>query len=198
VVMTYIVEMKDGRQADENELRDAGIQLYPDDESPDMRLLPGNAVAINLTEKEYQIMAKHPDVKSITPDYSNNYFIFPYDSGNVKWTIDNFGPIWIPKKGSSLQLTPQNIAIYRRVIQVYEHHKLEEKNGVFFIDGVQTNNYTFKMDYYWMMGDNRHGSQDSRFWGFVPEDRVVGKASLIWFSWQDGVRWKRIFRVVND
>ncbi|MGZ5191849.1 MAG: signal peptidase I [Flavisolibacter sp.] len=198
VVMSYIVEMKDGRQADESEMRERGIELYPDEESPDFRLLPGNSIWINLTENEYKIMENHPDVKSITPDFSNNYFIFPYDSSNYKWTIDNFGPIWIPKKNSTLQLTPQNIAIYQRAIQVYEGHKLEERNGAYFIDGVQTNSYTFKMDYYWMMGDNRHGSQDSRFWGFVPEDRVVGKASLIWFSWQDGVRWKRIFRVVND
>jgi signal peptidase I len=190
--------MKDGRQADENELRERGIALYPDEESPDFRLLPGNSIWINLTENEYKIMEKHPDVKSITPDYSNNYFIYPYDTANYKWNIDNFGPIWIPKKNSTIQLTPQNISIYKRAIQVYEHHTFEERNGQYFIDGVQANSYTFKMDYYWMMGDNRHGSQDSRFWGFVPEDRVVGKASLIWFSWQDGVRWKRIFRTVND
>lgn len=96
-----------------------------------------------------------------------------------------------------MTLTPQNIAIYRRIIDVYEGNELEEKNGTFIINGKATNQYTFKMNYYWLMGDNRHNSQDSRFWGFVPEDHVVGKASLIWFSWQNGPRWNRLFRTIK-
>jgi len=96
-----------------------------------------------------------------------------------------------------LELTSENIAAYRRVIEVYEGNNFEVKDGKFFINGVETKRYTFKMDYFWLMGDNRHNSQDSRFWGFVPEDHVVGKASLIWFSWQNGPRWKRFFNIIK-
>jgi signal peptidase I len=94
-------------------------------------------------------------------------------------------------------LTPQNIAAYQRVIEVYEGNTLGINNGSFTINGVQTDSYTFKLNYYWMMGDNRHNSQDSRFWGFVPEDHIVGRASLIWFSWKNGPRWKRLFKVIK-
>jgi len=197
VVQAYIVEMNEGNMIDENQLMDYGIKIYPDDKSPDFFPLSGYSFKINLTASELALMKKVPGVKNITLEIANSNLIFPYDTTNFKWTIDNYGPIWIPKKGASVSLTPQNIAIYRRLIQVYEHHSLEEKNGAFIIDGKPATTYTFGMDYYWMMGDNRHGSQDSRYWGFVPEDRVVGKASLIWFSWQDGVRWNRIFRTVK-
>jgi signal peptidase I len=122
--------------------------------------------------------------------------VYPYDTLH-KWTEDNFGPIWIPKKGETLVLTNENYAIYERAIRVYEHNKLETRNGRFFINDHETNQYVFKMNYYWMMGDNRHGSQDSRFWGFVPEDHVVGSASLIWMSWDHGVRWKRLFSKIR-
>jgi signal peptidase I len=122
---------------------------------------------------------------------------FPYDTTHFKWSEDNFGPLWIPRKGETLTLTQANIAAYRRAISVYEGNELVEKDGRFFINGKETSAYTFRLDYFWMMGDNRHNSQDSRFWGFVPEDHVVGKASLIWFSWQNGPRWKRLFRVIR-
>ena len=114
-----------------------------------------------------------------------------------RWTVDNYGPIWIPKKGATLQLTEDNYSIYERAIRTFEHNELDKRNGSFYINGKSTASYTFKMDYYWMMGDNRHGSQDSRFWGFVPEDRVVGKAWLIWFSWDGGPRWNRLFRTIK-
>jgi signal peptidase I len=122
--------------------------------------------------------------------------LFPYDS-NYKWTVDYFGPIWIPKKGAKLKLTPENYSIYERAIRTYEGNEFTRQNGKFFINGKETDTYTFKMDYYWMMGDNRHESQDSRYWGFVPEDRVVGKAWMIWFSWDGGPRWNRLFRIVK-
>lgn len=96
-----------------------------------------------------------------------------------------------------IELTPDNLIRYERCIQVYEGNKFENRNGQIFINDQPATSYTFKMDYYWMMGDNRHGSQDSRFWGFVPEDRVVGKAWVIWFSWDGGPRWKRLFRTVK-
>jgi signal peptidase I len=125
-------------------------------------------------------------------DWQMNNYVFEHNC-----TIDKYGPIWIPKKGQSIMLKPDNYSIYERAIRVYEHNTLENRNGKYYINGKETDTYTFKMDYYWMMGDNRHGSQDSRFWGFVPEDRVVGKAWMIWFSWEKGPRWSRLFRVVK-
>lgn len=134
--------------------------------------------------------------KSIDPIDQGDRSTFPYDTLH-NWTMDNFGPFWVPKKGATLTLTPENFALYERAIRKYEHNDLEERNGKYFINGKETNNYTFQMDYYWMMGDNRQGSQDSRKWGFVPEDRIVGKAWMIWFSWDGGPRWKRLFNIIR-
>ena len=122
--------------------------------------------------------------------------LFPYDTLH-HWTIDNYGTIWIPKKGATVNLTKENYSTYERAIRNYEQNDFYMKDNAFFLNGKAVTSYTFKMDYYWMMGDNRHGSQDSRFWGFVPEDRVVGKAWLIWFSWDGGPRWSRLFRTVK-
>ncbi|GDX44601.1 hypothetical protein LBMAG23_15780 [Bacteroidota bacterium] len=136
---------------------------------------------------------------SIKADLNTSGFgnTFPYDTASFKWSEDNFGPLWIPKKGETISLNSKNKTLYKRVIEVYENNLWEEKEGKVFLNGVATEQYTFKMDYFWMMGDNRHNSQDSRFWGFVPEDHVVGKASLIWFSWQKGPRWNRIFKKIK-
>ena len=123
--------------------------------------------------------------------------VFPYDPQYFKWTKDNFGPFWIPKKGKSITLTDSTYSLYQRAIRVYEKNEFYKKDGLFYLNGKAVKDYTFKMDYYWMMGDNRHGSQDSRFWGFVPEDRIVGKAWLIWFSYDKGPRWKRFFQIVK-
>jgi signal peptidase I len=158
-----------------------------------------NTWRMNLTEEEFSKVKKFPFITNIVKDLNTAGFgnTFPYDTTHYKWSEDNFGPLWIPAKGATLDLTLENIAAYRRVISVYENNNLEEKDGKFFINGVETKSYTFKMNYFWLMGDNRHNSQDSRFWGFVPEDHVVGKASLIWFSWQNGPRWKRLFNVIK-
>ena len=119
------------------------------------------------------------------------------------WTVDNYGPIWIPKKGETIELSLDNLPLYERPIHAYEGNALEVKDGKIFINGEETTHYTFKMDYYWMMGDNRHNSADSRFWGFVPEDHIVGKPIFIWLSldqdrgWFDGkIRWNRLFKFV--
>jgi signal peptidase I len=122
--------------------------------------------------------------------------LYPNDE-HFRWTLNNYGPIYIPKKGQMVQIDKTNIALYRRPISMYEGNILVEKNGKIFINGIESTSYTFKMDYYFMMGDNRHNSADSRFWGFVPEDRIVGKAWMIWFSWDGGPRWKRFFRIVK-
>ncbi|GAB1417081.1 signal peptidase I [Paludibacter sp.] len=126
--------------------------------------------------------------------------VFPL-GGNKKWNRDNMGPIYIPKKGATLKLNAYNLPIYERIIRVYEHNTLVEKDGKFIINGEETEFYTFKMDYYWMMGDNRHNSADSRYWGFVPEDHIVGRPVLVWLSldkdrgWFNGkIRFNRFFK----
>ncbi len=124
---------------------------------------------------------------------------FPQDTVNFKWNRDNFGPITIPKAGTTVSINPQNIALYRRIIANFEGNTLEEKDGKIFINNTLANSYTFKMNYYWMMGDNRHNSLDSRFWGFVPEDHVVGKAWFVWLSYgKDGIRWKRLLHGIHS
>ena len=134
--------------------------------------------------------------------YTPNTDVFPQWE-MPRWSQDNYGPVWIPKKGATVQLTTENLPLFRRIIETYEGHALEERDGKIYIDGVETTEYTFAMDYYWMMGDNRHNSADSRFWGFVPEDHIVGKASFIWLSldanksFPSNIRWRRLFRKVR-
>ena len=124
-----------------------------------------------------------------------------YETG---WTRDNYGPIWIPQRGATIELTPQNLALYSRCIKNYEGNQLEVKGDKVWINGAEATTYTFQYDYYWMMGDNRHNSADSRSWGFVPEDHIVGKPILVWLSldkdrslFDGGIRWNRIFRWVD-
>ena len=134
--------------------------------------------------------------------YTPNDEVFP-QWGTPRWSQDNYGPIWIPKKGDTVQLTAENLPLFRRIIEAYENHTLEERDGKIIIDGKETAEYTFAMNYYWMMGDNRHNSADSRFWGFVPEDHIVGKASFVWLSldaeksFPANIRWERLFRKVR-
>lgn len=166
------------------------------EESDQMRRPVGKFVFLNLTPSEAEKVRKQPNVKKVEIEPYPRVQVFPYDQYH-NWNVDSFGPIKIPAKGATVTLTPENIAIYRRVIATYEQNTLEETGGKFVINGVATDKYTFKYDYFWMMGDNRHRSQDSRFWGFVPETNVVGKASLIWFSWNKGPRWKRLFKSIR-
>jgi signal peptidase I len=161
-----------------------------------------NAFAMLLTAEAAEKMENSrlaEEVKLLTDIRGASQYkgiLFPYDSIH-QWSLDDYGPVWIPKKGATLSITKENYPIYERVIRVYEQNQLENKNNRFYLNGKEAAFYTFKMDYYWMMGDNRHNSQDSRFWGFVPEDRIVGRPSLIWYSSDNGPRWNRIFKTIK-
>ncbi len=158
-----------------------------------------------LTADKLEKARNLPIVKQIIiePDtWADDTYPADYHTG---WTRDNFGPLWIPKKGATISLNERNMALYSRCIRNYENNTLEVKNGEFFINGKPETSYTFKYDYYWMMGDNRHNSADSRSWGFVPEDHIVGKPIMIWLSldkdrslFDGGIRWKRLFRWVHS
>lgn len=161
---------------------------------------------IPLTKSTHDKLASYKNlIASIEPFESNTTEgIYPLN-GYTKWTADNYGPVWIPRRGESIKLTLENLPIYERPIAVYEGNTLEVKDGKILINGKESDSYTFKMDYYWMMGDNRHCSADSRYWGFVPEDHIVGKPLFIWLSldkdrgWFDGkIRWNRLFRSVSS
>ena len=150
------------------------------------------------------LQARKDLVESVTLNTeASDLEIYPLN-GNKHWTRDNYGPIWIPKKGEKIALTLDNIVIYERPIKVYEGNDLQVKDGKIFINGQETKEYTFKMDYYWMQGDNRHNSADSRYWGFVPEDHIVGKPIFIWWSSDpdrrglSGVRWSRLGKFVDN
>ena len=165
-----------------------------------------NRVVMPLTKKTAQLLKSRKDlVQAIAPEVDNRTDEI-YPKNMVKsWTRDNYGPVWIPKKGESIKLSLDNLPVYERPIKVYEHNDLEVRDGKIFINGEQTDSYTFKMDYYWMMGDNRHNSADSRYWGFVPEDHIVGKPIFIWWSsdpdrglFSGGIRWSRLFSIVDN
>jgi signal peptidase I len=161
---------------------------------------------MSLTAGEAKKLGELKFVKSIVRDLypadEKSVYFFPNDS-KYSWTLDNFGPIWIPKNGVTINLTLDNLPIYNRIIAVYEENNLQVKDGKIFINGSPAATYTFKMNYYWMMGDNRYNSADSRYWGFVPEDHVVGKASIVWLSldknkgFPSNIRWSRFFMKVR-
>lgn len=140
---------------------------------------------------------------TVATKQDRNRDIYPLNQYN-DWDRDNYGPIWIPAKGSTITLTKENLPLYERCIRAYEGNTLEERADGIYINGQKTDTYTFTMDYYWMMGDNRHNSLDARYWGFVPEDHVVGKPIMVWLSldkdrgWFDGkIRWNRLFTWVH-
>jgi len=147
-----------------------------------------------------------PNVVNVTRNsYPSNSWekgTFPF-SENFKWNRDNYGPIWIPKKGETVKINLKNLPLYERVIDVYEENELEVREDIIYINNAPADSYTFKMDYYWMMGDNRHNSADSRYWGFVPEDHIVGKPLFVYISFDKekkfpfNIRWKRMMTKIR-
>ena len=195
VQYTYYVKLKN--MLPEELLTELGIT------QEDLQSLNTSGV-MPLTAKAAKALAARKDlVESVklTTDAPTGD-LYPLNA-NTGWTRDNYGPIWIPKKGATVKLSLANLPLYERPIRVYENNKLEVRNGQIYINDKPANSYTFKMDYYWMMGDNRHNSADSRYWGFVPEDHVVGKPIFIWWSHDvdhpgfKGIRWKRLFTCVD-
>ena len=194
----YYVET-DGTFIDEELYDELGISM-------DDRHAQGNQYILPLTADMKKTLQSKPWVKMverIQPNPEESLVTYPVGV-DYGWTHANYGPIWIPKKGAKVDLTLQNLPLYERCIKNYECNDLEVKNGQIFINGKPATSYTFKMDYYWMQGDNRDNSLDSRYWGFVPEDHIVGTPSIILISFDKdhrlldgGIRWNRIFKMPN-
>ena len=212
----YTVVFKEGSVLTDDFMDEQGITCedlgYPrGSQGSDIRFNRRTVVeAMPLTKATKAALEQRKDlVESIelntTPPADDWRKVYP-QNGNMHWTRDNYGPIWIPKKGESIELTLENLPIYERCIRAYEENKLEVKaDGKIYINDQPATKYTFKLDYYWMMGDNRHNSADSRYWGFVPEDHIVGKPIFIWWSsdpdrgiFSGGIRWSRLFRWVDN
>jgi len=168
--------------------------------------IPGY-MAMPLTDSALSKVCSLALVSEVTPNLElvspiSGKDIFPF-TGTTGWTRDFFGPLWIPSKGATVILNAETLPFYRRIIKDYEHNTLEETPEGIFVNGESAETYTFKQDYYFMMGDNRHNSLDSRYWGFVPEDHIVGTPSIIWLSTDKGkpfprnIRWNRFLRVVR-
>lgn len=172
--------------------------------------IQGDNFVLNLTDEEAAAIAKNPIVKSVTkhvkPKGNYDKAVFPHDP-RYAWSSDNFGPIYIPKKGATVDLNAATIPFYEQIIRRYENNDLTIFGDDIYINGKKANNYTFKQDYYWMMGDNRQNSLDARNWGYVPFDHVVGKPVMIWLSWDakapnfiaklQSIRWDRMFTTVG-
>lgn len=192
----YILTVPPNAYLDKEKLNELGIHSRLDQDG-ELRQMEPTKWLVNITNEEkpkLTLPAGYAVSDFIMPEENR---LFPYYDTAHHWSADNYGPVTVPKKGMTIELTPDNIIRYERCIRVYEGNKFEVKGTQAFINDKPATNYTFKMDYYWMMGDNRHNSLDSRYWGFVPEDHIVGKASLIWFSWEGGPRWKRIFKGIK-
>ena len=188
-----------GTRINQLKLEELGLnlsELYFDSRLPGYPMMP-------LTE---EMLDKVKDIKTvveITPNReryaSAGQDIFPFDG---EWTCDYFGPLWIPKKGATVDIDRDNLPLYERIIRDYEHNTLQVTDDAIYINGQPTTTYTFQQDYYFMMGDNRHNSLDSRYWGFVPEDHIVGTPSIIWLSTDESksfpksIRWKRFLKLV--
>lgn len=189
----YIVSSPNGIR--EKSIYDLGVNIS------DGQKAQNGYYVLPLSERELAaVKALGSDIKTELIPEQGQGNLFPHNEKSKTWTVDNYGPIWIPKKGATVRLTPENLSSYTRVISVYEDNELLVKDGKVFINGEEKTEYTFKLDYYFMIGDNRHNSEDSRVWGYVPETHIVGKPLFIWFSTKhndmlkNGINWERIFK----
>ncbi len=196
----YVV-ITNGQTLNAKKIQQLGISPSDMSYSPDRTILQ-----VLLTDKMAEELEKTMIVKGVErfirkKDYSK-FDLFPFDE-HFPWNLDQYGPIYIPKKGATVQLSLNNLPLYERIISVYEQNDLKVRDGKIFINGNLADSYTFKMDYYWMMGDNRHSSYDSRYWGFVPEDHIVGKPRFVWLSldkdrsFPANIRFSRMFRMIK-
>lgn len=192
---TYFVQVESGARLSPSYLEQLGISLSEVS-------LENQVYQMPLTEAAEQALAKNPKVVRMVRGVSQGVSeaVFPQCPDLYHWNEDNYGPIWIPQKGSTVALNVASLPLYRRIIKNYEGNTLEvAADSTILINGTPATEYTFKMDYYFMMGDNRHNSADSRYWGFVPVDHIEGKASFIWLSiipgksLFTGIRWDRMF-----
>lgn len=205
VQTTYNV-VTDGSRINLKTLEKLGLNLSElsfDESLPGYPQMPLTAAMLEQIKACANVRSVEEQVDVYPPDYPDSYLmLFPFKE-DFRWTRDNYGPLWIPEAGATVRLDSHNIALYERIIRVYEKNELKiTSDGHFIINGKETDEYTFKQDYYFMMGDNRHNSLDSRYWGFVPEDHIVGRPALIWFStdsaksFPSNVRWKRFLKFV--
>lgn len=179
-------------------------ELYFDPTLPGYSSFPLSRDEAKRIQKLGNIVEVRQNIDTYPPDFPDfKLLLFPFtDTLTYRWTRDNFGPIWIPSQGATVELTLENLPLYSRIITAYEHNTLEVRDSIILINGVEQKQYTFKMNYYFMLGDNRHNSLDSRYWGFVPESHVVGSPAVIWFSknqhktFPKNIRWRRIFKFV--
>ncbi len=195
----------DGKKINQKILDKLGInirELWYHPELPGYPEMPLTAEMLEKVKSYSNVVSVTQNTDSYPPDYpDSDLTIFPFSS-DFRWTRDNFGPLWIPAKGAEVELTLQNLPLYQRIITSYEGNTLEVKDGRIYINSEEAHKYTFQQDYYFMMGDNRHNSLDSRYWGFVPEDHIVGKPALIWLSidgnrkFPHNIRWRRFFKFV--
>ena len=178
-------------------------ELYYDAALPGYPAMPLTAGMLEQIRAVGNVESVTPNLDVYPPDYPDSSMdLFPFTDG-FEWTRDYYGPLWIPEKGATVTLTRENLPLYERIISVYEHNTLAvDGEGQIRINGEAAHDYTFKQDYYFMMGDNRHNSLDSRYWGFVPEDHIVGRPAVIWLStdggrkFPDNIRWRRFLKFV--
>ena len=192
---------------------DINLESFQKMQSPDNPIVTqyvfpvSRSVYERIISEQAWIDSSHVNLRPADFDYlsyGQYYPIFPKSGReDFQWSRDNMGPFYLPKRGDKIELTEHNFIFYRRAIEAYEKNEVQVVNGKYLINGEVATHYTFKMNYYWLMGDNRHGSVDSRMWGYVAEDHIVGTAAFVWFSkdpergFLDGIRWSRIFSLVD-